>query len=64
MNSTRTNQIAQPAMDVECPWCAGEATLEVVMATRASAATFRCTTCSVDVAVAADPIATSIARAA
>lgn len=52
------------AMDVRCPWCAGDATVKVVVASGTTAAIFTCSACSVSVELAPDPVATPAARAA
>jgi hypothetical protein len=46
-------------MTVECPWCAGPATVEV-----AESDEFSCSGCSVRVEMAPDPVAEPVARAA
>ncbi len=46
-------------MHVECPWCAGAATVEV-----ADRDVFQCPACSVEVEFAPEPVAAPIAVAA
>ena len=44
---------------VECPWCAGAATVEV-----AEGDEFSCTDCAIHVQMASDPASEPVARAA
>ena len=46
-------------MNVECPWCAGQATVEV-----ADGDEFSCSGCSVRVEMAPEPVEEPVARAA
>lgn len=46
-------------MHVECPWCAGSATVEV-----AGGGEFSCADCSITVELAPEPIAEAVALAA
>lgn len=46
-------------MHVECPWCAGQATIEV-----ADRDAFVCAGCSIEVELAPDPAAVPVAQAA
>jgi len=64
MKTSRTQQVATTTMDVECPWCAGQATIEVGPPATRDAATFTCRTCSVDVAMAPEPVGMLVATAA
>lgn len=49
-------------VQVECPWCEGPAVVESIEAP--AGAVVRCEGCAVAVEVSADPITTSLARAA
>ena len=51
------------AMEIDCPWCAAEATIET-RAAPTGAATFVCADCMVRVEMAPDPTSTRIALAA
>lgn len=51
------------AMEIDCPWCAGEGTVETG-ATQAQVATFVCPDCMVRVELAPDPSVAVTARAA
>ena len=44
---------------IECPWCAGSATVEV-----AEGDAFECTGCAIRVEIAPDPLTEPVARAA
>jgi hypothetical protein len=46
-------------INIECPWCAGTATVEV-----ADGDEFSCTACSIRVEIAPDPLAEPLDRAA
>jgi hypothetical protein len=46
-------------ISVECPWCAGSATIEVAEDDR-----FDCAGCAIRVEIAPDPITEPVARAA
>ena len=62
---TRTLEEAMNVMDIDCPWCAAEATIEAgPTATGAGAATFICRVCSIGVELTPDPIIVVAARAA
>ncbi len=50
-------------IEIDCPWCAAEATIEAGPA-GTGAATFTCPSCSIGVELAPDPSVTAIARAA
>ena len=60
---TRTLEEAMNVFDIDCPWCAGEATIEAGP-TGTGAATFVCPSCSIGVELAPDPITVVAARAA
>jgi hypothetical protein len=60
--NTRTLEEAMNLMDIACPWCAAEATIEAGP-TGTGVATFVCPSCSIGVELAPDPIAV-VARAA
>lgn len=64
MKTSHTQRIPAQTMDVECPWCAGEATIEVVTAGARHGATFTCATCSVDAEMAPEPVGRLVAAAA
>jgi hypothetical protein len=59
---TRTLEEAMNVMEIDCPWCAGEATVEAGP-TGPGAATFVCSSCSIGVELAPDPVVI-VARAA
>jgi hypothetical protein len=63
MKTSRSQQFATTT-DVECPWCAGDATIETGRPGTRDAATFICPTCSVDVAMALEPVGGLVATAA
>ncbi len=46
-------------MHVECPWCAGPATVEA-----GPAGAFECTGCAVRIDIAPEPVSEPVARAA
>ena len=54
---TRTREDAMNTIEIDCPWCAAEATVE-------SAATFVCTECLVRIDLAPDPAPRVVALAA
>ena len=60
---TRTREEAMNTIEIDCPWCAAEATVESA-ATRTGAATFVCTECQVRVDLAPDPAPRVVALAA
>jgi len=60
---TRTHEDAMNTLEIDCPWCAAEATVEGA-ATQTGAATFVCTECLVRVELAPDPAARVVALAA
>jgi hypothetical protein len=47
-------------INVECPWCAGSATVEVADGGEA----FSCAACAIQVEIAPEPVAEPVARAA
>ena len=47
-------------IDVECPWCAGSATVEIADGDEA----FSCAGCAIRVEIAPEPVAELVARAA
>ena len=57
-----TLEEAMNVFEIDCPWCAAEATIEAGP-TGTGAATFVCTSCSIGVELAPDPT-TLVARAA
>jgi len=59
---TRTHEDAMNTFEIDCPWCAAEATVE--SAVRTGAATFVCTECLVRVDLAPDPAPRAVALAA
>ena len=64
MKTPHTQPAAAAAMDVECPWCPGIARIAPCMAGTSDRANFICETCSVEVALAHDPVDGLIAAAA
>ena len=64
MKTSASQLVATTTMEVECPWCAGDASIEVVRAGSREAATFTCPICSVDVAMAPEPVGRLVATAA
>ena len=60
---TRTREEAMKTIEIDCPWCAAEATIETA-ATPTGAATFVCTECLVRVDLAPDPAPRAVALAA
>ena len=46
-------------MHVECPWCAGPATIEA-----GAAGEFECAACAIRVEIAPEPVSEPVARAA
>jgi transcription elongation factor Elf1 len=64
MKTSDRPQIASTTMVVECPWCTEEASVETIPAGTRDASTFTCRTCSIDVALAPDPVGRLVATAA
>ena len=60
---TRTLEEAMNVIEIDCPWCAAEATIEAGP-TASGAATFICRECSIGVELAPDPIHVVVTRAA
>ena len=60
---TRTLEEAMNVIEIDCPWCAAEATIEAGP-TGTGAATFVCPSCSIGVELAPDPTTLVVARAA
>jgi hypothetical protein len=60
---TRTLEEAMNVIEIDCPWCAAEATIEAGPAGTA-AARFVCASCSIGIELAPDPITVVAARAA
>jgi hypothetical protein len=59
---TRTLEGAMNVIEIDCPWCAAEATIEPGRA--GTTATFVCANCSIGVELAPDPITVVAAQAA
>lgn len=60
---TRTHEGTTTVMNIDCPWCAAEATIQTG-ATGPAIATFVCTDCSIGVELASDPVTLAVALAA
>ena len=59
MNPRKSRMESQMMMSVECPWCDGTATVEVV-----DGEEFNCPGCAIRVELAPDPITEPATRAA
>lgn len=64
MKTPHPEPLATPKLDIECPWCAGHATIDGGQAGTRVPATFICETCSVAIVVAQDPVRGRLATAA
>jgi len=64
METSHAQQLETATMDIECPWCNGQAKIEVAGAGAQTPATSICLTCSVQVALAPDPVRRRLATAA
>ncbi len=60
---TRSHEETTAVIDIDCPWCTAEATIETG-ATGAGVATFVCRACSIGVELAPDPVTIAVALAA
>lgn len=64
MKTSHTQRVPAPTIDVECPWCAGDATIGVITVGARREETFICATCSVDAEMAPEPVGRLVATAA